>query len=94
MARTPQVTRTIQTTIATVLCLDLEKKEPFEKEVKIPRTYRDEKHMMKKITAIVNNEKVKAVHVIDTRTEYTLYGMSEQKFIENAEILPPREKKN
>lgn len=90
MARQPMVTRTIQTTIATVLCLDLEKKEPFEKEIKLPRTYKDERHMMKKIEPIVNSDKVKAVHVIKTRTEETLYGMSEQKFIENAEILPPR----
>ena len=90
MARQPMVTRTIQTTIATVLCLDLEKKEPFEKEIKLPRTYKDERHMMKKIEPIVNSGKVKAVHVIKTRTEETLYGMSEQKFIENADILPPR----
>lgn len=90
MARTPMVTRTIQTTIATVLCLDLEKKEPFEKDVKIPRTYKDEKHMMKKISAIVDNDKVKSVHIVRTRVEETLYGMSEQKFIENADILPPR----
>ena len=94
MARVPQVTRTIQTTIATVLCLDLVKKEPFEKEVKLPRTYKDEKHMMKKIEAIVNNETVKAVHVIKTRVEETLYGMSEQKFIENADILPSRNENN
>ena len=91
MARKPMVTRTIVTTIATVLCLDLEKKEPFEKEVKIPRTYKDEKHMMKAVESAVNSDKVKAVHILSTRTEETLYGMTEQKFIENAEILPNRE---
>ena len=90
MARQPQVTRTIVTTNATVLCLDLIKKEPFEKVVKLPRTYKDEKHMMKKIEEIVNSSEVKAVHVIRTEIEETLYGMSEQKFIETAEILPIR----
>lgn len=90
MARQPQVTRTIVTTNATVLCLDLIKKEPFEKVVKLPRTYKDEKHMMKKIEEIVNSSEVKAVHVIRTEIEETLYGMSEQKFIETAEILPNR----
>lgn len=90
MARQPMVTRTIQTTVATVLCLDLVKKEPFEKVVKLPRTYKDEKHMMKKIEAIVNDENTKAVHVISAEVEETLYGMSEQKFIETAEILPSR----
>lgn len=90
MARQPQVTRTIVTTNATVLCLDLVNKEPFEKVVKLPRTYKDEKHMMKKIEEIVNSPEVKAVHVISTEIEETLYGMSEQKFIETAEILPNR----
>ena len=90
MARVPQVTRTIQTTVCNVLCLDLINKQPFEKTVKLPRTYKDEKHMMKKIEAIVNSPEVKAVHVIGSEIKETLYGMSEQKFIETAEILPPR----
>lgn len=90
MARQPMVTRTITVTIANVLCLDLEKKEPFEKMVKLPRTYKDEKKMMKKIEEVVNNDSVKAVHVISTNTEEILYGMTEQKFIETAEILPNR----
>ena len=90
MARQPQVTRTIVTTVCNVLCLDLINKQPVEKTVKLPRTYRDEKHMMKKITAILNSDSLKAVHVIDSHTEETLYGMSEEKFIETAEILPRR----
>lgn len=90
MARQPMVTRTIITTNAKVLCLDIDKQEPFEKIVKLPRTYKDERKMMKKIEAIVNNDSVKAVHVISTETEEILYGMTEQKFIEEAEILPGR----
>ena len=90
MARVPQITRTIQTTVATVLCLDLSSKQPIEKVVKLPRTYRDEKHMMKKIEAMVNSDSIKAVHVIKAEVEETLYGMSEDKFIQEADILPPR----
>lgn len=90
MARQPMVTRTIITTNAKVLCLDIDKQEPFEKIVKLPRTYKDERKMMKKIEAVVNNDSVKAVHVISTETEEILYGMTEQKFIEEAEILPSR----
>lgn len=90
MARQPQVTRTIITTNATVLCLDLVKKEPFEKVVKLPRTYKDSRKLMKKVEEIVNSDSVKAVHVISTETEEILYGMPEQKFIECAEILPSR----
>lgn len=88
----PMVTRTILTTEVTVLCLDLIKAEPFNKTVTLPRTYKDEKAMMKKVSAIIDNDEVKAVHVVDTKVNETLYGMTEEKFISMAEILPSRSK--
>ena len=90
MARVPMVTRTIQTTVCKVLCLDLENKQPIEKTIKLPRTYKDEKSMMKKISPMIDSDTCKAVHVISTEIEETLYGMSEQQFIETAQILPAR----
>lgn len=88
----PMVTRTILTTEVTVLCLDLIKAEPFNKTVTLPRTYKDEKSMMKKVSAIIDNDEVKAVHVVDTKVNETLYGMTEEQFISMAEILPSRTK--
>lgn len=90
MARQPQVTRTITTTKAKVLCLNLENEQPFVKEVVLPRTYKDERSMMKKIAPLVESDAVKAVYVQSVTTEETLYGMTEQEFIEQAHILPPR----
>ena len=84
------VTRTITITNASVLCLNLETKEPFEQIVKVSRTFKDEKKLMKKVEEIVNSKTVKAVHIISVETEEILYGMTEQKFIETAEILPDR----
>ena len=81
----PMVTRTILTTEVTVLCLDLIKAEPFNKTVTLPRTYKDEKAMMKKVSAIIDNDEVKAVHVVDTKVNETLYGMTEEQFISMAE---------
>lgn len=92
MARIPMVTRTITTTHATVLCLDLVSAEPFNKDVVLPRTYKDEKSLMKKVSALIDNETVKAVHIVDKKEVETLYGMTEQEFIETAKVLPPREK--
>ena len=92
MARKPMVTRTIQTTRCNVLCLNIVEGEPFNKEIILPRTYKDEKHLMKQVESVINTDEVKAVHVVRTEIEETLYGMDEQKFIENAEILPPRTK--
>lgn len=90
MARKPMVTRTITTTEATVLCVDIEKGEPFNTTVVLPRTYKDEKNLMKAVESAVNNGSVKAVHVVATKELETLYGMEEGDFIKYATILPPR----
>lgn len=92
MARVPMVTRTIQTTRANVMCLDVEKGEPFNKEVILPRTYKDEKAMLKQVEKVVNTPTVKAVHIVGYNVEETRYGMTEQQFIEVAEVMPPLEK--
>lgn len=90
MARTPQVTRTIKTTVVDVLCLDIVNGEPFNEQVTLPRTYKDEKAMLKEVEKVINNDVQKAVHVVGFTVEEKLYGMSEQKFIETADELPPR----
>lgn len=88
--RKPMVTRTIQTTEATVLCIDIINSEPFNKTVTLPRTYKDEKALMKKVASVIDSDTVKAVHVVATEIHETLYGMTEDDFIVAAEILPPR----
>ena len=93
MARKPMVTRTIVTTKVNVLCLDIQSAEPFNKEVILPRTYKDEKKLLKKVEEIVNTEDIKAVHIVDKSEVETLYGMEEQDFINNAEILDPETRK-
>lgn len=90
MARTPQVTRTIQTTKVNVLCLNIKEGNPFNQTVVLPRTYKDDSHMLKAVEKVINSESVKAVHIVDSVVEETLYGMSEQKFIELATVLTPR----
>ena len=90
MARVPSVTRTIQTTRANVLCIDLATETPFTQSVILPRTYKDERSMLKRIKPMLENETVKVVHVQNFTVESTLYGMTEEEFIKAAEILPPR----
>ena len=87
MARKPMVTRTITTTQVNVLCLDIVAGEPFNQQVTLPRTYKDDKKLMKAIEEVVNTENVKAVHVVAKEEVETLYGMSEQDFINNAVVL-------
>lgn len=89
MARKPMVTRTITTTKANVLCMDIQTAEPFNKVVTLPRTYKDDKTLMKKVQEVVETDTVKAVHIVDKEEVETLYGMTEQEFIQNAVILDP-----
>lgn len=93
MARVPQVTRTIQTTIAQVMCLNIAKGTPFTKEVTLPRVYKDDAHILKQVKKIIDSDTEKAVHIVSAEVKETLYGMTEQKFIEVAEVLPPRKEK-
>lgn len=93
MARKPMVTRTIVTTKVNVLCLDIKSSEPFNKVVTLPRTYKDEKKLLKKVEEVVNTDDVKAVHIVDKEEVETLYGMTEQDFITNATVLDPTTRK-
>ena len=87
MARKPMVTRTIKTTKVNVLCLNIETSEPFNKVVTLPRTYENEKKLFKATQNAIDNETQKAVHIVDQEEVETLYGMTEQDFIDNAHVL-------
>lgn len=90
MARVPMVTRTITTTKAIVMCVDVAVGEPFNKEVTVPRTYKDSESLLKTVKPIIETESIKAVHIVDKTEIETLYGMTEQKFIECASVLPEK----
>ena len=89
MARKPMITRTINTTQATVLCMDLTTSQPIEKVLTLPRTYKDNKALMKAIENAITDEAIKPVHVKEAITVETLYGMTEQDFINSAVKLNP-----
>ena len=94
MAKKPMITRTIQTTEATVLCMDIQQGEPFNKDVTLPRTYKDNTAMLKAAAAIIDTDEVKAVHIVRSEVKETLYGMTGADFIANAVILPARSNKD
>lgn len=93
MARKPMVTRTITTTKANVLCMDIKSAEPFNKVITLPRTYKDDKTLMKRVREVVETDSIKAVHIVDKEEIETLYGMTEQEFIEKAVVLDPETRK-
>ena len=91
MARKRMVTRTIKAAKVEALCMDIQNATPCTKSVTIPATYKSPAELLKMVGKAVDIDGViKAVSIISTNIEETLYGMDEQKFIEMAEILPPR----
>lgn len=90
MARVPMVTRTIITTKVNVMCLDIETGEPCNRSVVVPRTYKEDEKLLKKVKEVLETATLKPVHIVDKEEIETLYGMKEQEFIERAEVLPPR----
>lgn len=84
------VTRTIITTKVNVMCLDIETGEPCNESVVVPRTYKDDEKLLKKVKEVLETETLKPVHIVDKEEIETLYGMTEQEFIEHAKVLLPR----
>lgn len=91
MARKPMVTRTIQSTTVTALCMDIVSAEPCNRTLTIPRTYKTEKDIMKVVKPIIETVgNIRVVAIVDTSVNEALYGMTEQEFLEYAHLLPPR----
>ena len=90
MARVPMVTRTITTTKAIVMCLDIATGEPCNETVVVPRTYKDDDSLLKKVKEVLETDTLKPVHIVGKEEIETLYGMEEQVFIEHAKVLSPR----
>lgn len=87
MAKRKFITRTIKSTKASILCMDVETAEPLNKIVVLGGTFKDEKSILKEARKQIETETVKCVSVVDVASETALYKMDEQKFIENAEKI-------
>ena len=93
MARKQMVTRTIVATKVNVMCLDIVKAEPFNTDIVLPGTFKTEKKLMEAVEELVNSKTEKAVHIMLQEEIETLYGMSEQDFINHAKVLDKETRK-
>ncbi len=90
MARVTMVTRTIITTEVTVLCMNVKDVKVETKTVTILGAVPSDEIMLKKVKEQIETDDLKAVHITGANEIETLYGMTEEKFVELADILPPR----
>lgn len=89
MAKESMVTRTIRTTRAQVLCLDIETGEACNRAFTIPRQPKKDKDILKfASTALAATEpNVHPVHVVDLEVSEDLYGMPESTFLTYAQKI-------
>lgn len=90
MARIPVVSRTITTTEVTAMCVNITTGETETHTITVPRTYKDNDKLLKVAKQLAETDELKVVHIVDTKVNETLYGMTEAEFIEHAKVLPPR----
>lgn len=90
MARVRMVTRTVESTTALVMTVDITSASVSNVERTISGKYEDKADVLKAVQAIFDTDTVKNVSVVSFTTNVTLYGMPEQDFIKHAKILPPR----
>lgn len=93
MARERMVTRTIISTKCVVLALDTQTVEPSNLTVEVSGSYQNEEKLMKAVKTVAETRTLKIVQILTTETVEKLYGVSEQKFMEIAQELEPRKKK-
>jgi len=70
--------------------VEVETAEVSNKTVTLSGTFKDNKSLLKAVKKVAETDDYKIVQVVNTEIEEKLYGMTEQLFLENAEVLPPR----
>ena len=89
MARERMVTRTVFETVVDVMVVNTENAQVEIVQKKL--SYQpDEVTALKYLQKNFDTETLKHVSIQGYRQDETLYGMSEQEFIELAKVLPPR----
>lgn len=88
------VTRTIKSTRVTALCLDTQTAEPSNATFIVGGTFPNDPkgndRLLKKVKSAHETETFKVVSIVDKEVQEHLYGMTEDKFIAGAEVLPAR----
>ena len=90
MARERMVTRTVDLTVAEVMCVDVTTAEVTIENLEVSGLYSDNEKLMKQLKRVYEDDTHKVVSIQKTDVKEILYGMTEIDFIKNAVILPPR----
>lgn len=90
MARERMVTRTVELTIVTVMCLNTATAQVESVAYEIGGGFTDENAILKAVKKLHETDTHKCVAIQSVEQKAILYGMPESVFIANATVLPPR----
>lgn len=93
MARERMVTRAIIGTEVTALCFFAEDNTCKEVTTLLAGVFKNEDKLAKKLHVVLDDEEKTFVKVIKAEEKSTLYGMTEDDFINNADVLDPETRK-
>ena len=93
MARTKMVTRTVTQTTADVMRINTTTAEVSIAPFTLGGKYTDGEEFLKAVNKVINEgPDIKCVKADNLIEEELLLGMTEEEFIRNARVLPPRTK--
>ena len=90
MRKEKMVTRTVTKTNCEVMCVNVESAQVIVKNFTVSGKYDNENDLLKTCKDLFESDIFKLVHISEFSEEEVLLGMPESKFIELAEVLPPR----
>ena len=85
MAKQKFITRTMKSTRVSILCVDTQTAETFNKIVLLSGTFKNEDEILKQAKKTIETGSIKAVDVAASQIEQGLYRMPEDVFLANAE---------
>lgn len=86
------ITRSITSTVATVIAHDVETEETKNVQLAVSRTYKTDNELLKAVREKYETDTFKIACVVNAFVTVEKYGMSEDKFIDNAEIITKKSK--
>lgn len=94
MRKEKMVTRTVTKTNCEIMCMDIINAQVVVKDFTIGGKFDGENELLKECQRLFDTDTFKLVKVSEFSEEEVLLGMPESKFIELAEVLPPRKDYN
>ena len=91
--RKPMVTRSFETMVCTVMCLNVTTKEVTNKDITLSRVITDGKKLENTLREICNKSDDKFVTMVGNTTVIKLFGMSEADFLKYSVELDPETRK-